>query len=121
MKSCRDLKVWQKSMKLAKSTYELTNKFPKHETYGLRQQIRRSVISVPCNLVEGYGRYFTKEYKRFIQIARASLFEFQTQIELSISIGYVKNSEVFEIIEESIQIEKMLNSLISRLSDTGAV
>ena len=78
MKSYRDLIVWQKSMVLVTMIYKLTIKLPDDEKFGLISQIKRSAISVPSNIAEGYGRNYRKDYSRFLQIARGSLYESQT-------------------------------------------
>jgi four helix bundle protein len=119
MKSYRDLKVWQKSMKVTSMVYVVTKDFPKEEIYGLTQQIRRSAISIPSNIAEGYGRFSSKDYKRFLLIARGSLFEFQTQLELAVAIGYISESNLLEISLINTEIEKMLNSLIKKIGDSA--
>ena len=62
LKNYKDLKVWQKSYKLCLEIYRITAKFPKEERYGLTSQIRRSVVSIPSNIAEGYGRKTTMDY-----------------------------------------------------------
>jgi len=79
IKSYRDLFVWQKAMELVTAVYTITKDFPKEELYGLTAQIRRSAVSVPSNIAEGYGRKSTLEYIRLLQIACGSLYELQTQ------------------------------------------
>ena len=78
IKSYRDLVVWQKAMELVTDVYELTKSFPKEELYGLTSQIRRSAVSVPSNIAEGYGRNSTQDYIRFLQIACGLLYKTQT-------------------------------------------
>lgn len=109
--SYRDLLVWQKSMNLTKQIYVLTNLFPKEETYGLTSQIRRCAVSIPSNIAEGKRRNSDKEFVRFLQISLGSLYELQTQLELAVSFNYVINIE--NILDMSLEIEKMLNSLIT--------
>ena len=75
IKSYRDLVVWQKSMELVTDMYTITKVFPKEELYALTSQIRRSAVSVPSNIAEGYGRNSTQDYVRFLQIACGSLYE----------------------------------------------
>ena len=115
MKSFRELIVWQKSMNLAIEVYKITAKFPKEELYGLTQQMRKSILSVPSNLAEGFGRQSPKEFARFVFIARGSLYEFQTQMELSIQMGYFSHDQIKELNNLTVKIEKMLNSLINKL------
>jgi four helix bundle protein len=71
--SFRDLRVWQEAMKLAREVSRVTANFPKHELYGLTQQIRRAAVSVPSNVAEGKGRYSDKEFAHFLFNARGSL------------------------------------------------
>ena len=107
----RDLIVWQKAMKLAKETYLLTKSFPKEELYGLTSQIRRCAISIPSNIAEGKGRNSDKEFVRFLQISLGSVYELQTQLELSLELGYISNID--DLLNLSIEIEKMINALIT--------
>jgi len=109
--SYRDLIVWQKAMKLAKETYLLTKSFPKEELYGLTSQIRRCAISIPSNIAEGKGRNSDKEFVRFLQISLGSVYELQTQLELSLELGYISNID--DLLNLSIEIEKMINALIT--------
>lgn len=117
MKSYRDLIVWQKSMNLVTLVYSLTSEFPENEKFGLTSQVKRSAVSIPSNIAEGYGRNYRKDYSRFLQIARGSLFECQTQIEISINLNFISIENCKEINELSIEVEKMLNSLINKLAD----
>ena len=75
MSTFRDLLIWQKSMDLVTEVYKLTELFPKEEIYGLTSQVRRSAISIPSNISEGYGRDGNKDYLRFLNIGISSLFE----------------------------------------------
>jgi len=99
-------------MLLCKEVYLLTQNFPKEEIYGLTSQMRRSVISIPSNIAEGRGRNSDKEFIRFLQIALGSIYELQTQLELAFELGYTNSIE--NLINLSIEIEKMLNSLITK-------
>jgi len=116
MNSFRDLIVWQRSLQLVKSVYEDTKEFPKEEIFGLKMQIRRCATSVPSNIAEGYGRQHTSEYVRFLQIARGSLFELITQLEIALSLTYIQDISKLE--KECDEIAKMLNSLIRKLSES---
>ena len=117
VKSYRDLIVWQQAMELVTAVYRFTGEFPKTEIFALTSQIRRSAISIPSNIAEGYGRHSTSDYVRFLQIATGSLYEFQTQLEISRNLGLIK-PEVFEITEaKSHEIERMLVSLTNKLRE----
>ena len=85
----KDLKVWQKSDELAFEVYKITRKFPKDELYGLTSQLRRSALSVPTNIVEGYARKGDKELARFISIAIGSMAETEYLLEFSNRLGYL--------------------------------
>ena len=115
MASYRELKVWQRAMELVVLVYELTKKFPKDELYGLVSQIRRSVISLPSNITEGQGRQSSKDFKQFLSIARASLNELETQIEIANRLNYIDKFESDRISEITTEVGKMINGLRSSL------
>ncbi len=117
MESFRELIVWQRSLKLVRSVYEVTRGFPKEEIFGLKMQIRRCATSIPSNIAEGYGRQHTAEYVRFLQIARGSLFELVTQLEIALSLSYIL--DISNLGKECDEIAKMLNSLIRKLSESS--
>jgi four helix bundle protein len=110
--SYRDLIVWQKSMQLVREIYIETKNFPKEEMYGLVSQIRRCAISIPSNIAEGRGRNSDKEFIRFLQISLGSVYELQTQLELSLQLNYTNNID--DLLDLSIEIEKMINTLITK-------
>ena len=118
MQTYRDLIVWQKAMSMVLLVYGETNGFPKEETFGLTSQIQRSVVSIPSNIAEGYGRNSTGDYIRFLQIASGSLYEFQTQLEISFLLEYLREEKYIEINSLSIEIEKMLSSLLSKVKNS---
>ena len=78
----RDLTVWQKAMDLTVEIYKLIKNLPKEETFALSDQIRRAAVSIPSNIAEGQGRVTAKEFIRFPSMARGSLCELSTQIEI---------------------------------------
>lgn len=78
IKSYKDLLVWQKGMTIVKLSYQLCDKLPTQEQYGLMSQIKRSSISIPSNIAEGFGRDYTRNYSQFLKIARGSLLELET-------------------------------------------
>lgn len=118
MQTYRELIVWQKAMSLVLKLYTETKSWPKEEVYALTSQIRRSAVSIPSNIAEGYGRNHTGDYIRFLQIASGSLYEFQTQLEISVQLNYLSEEKYVEINSLSIEIEKMLSSLISRVKNS---
>ena len=91
--SFKDLLVWQKSMELTVFVYSSIKKLPQAETFGLVNQIQKSVVSVPSNIAEGYGRNQTRDFIRFLQISLGSLFELQTQMEICYRLDYIDKKE----------------------------
>lgn len=110
-KSYRDLEVWQRSMHLAKRIYEVTQKFPGDERFGLTIQLRRAAVSVPSNLAEGHARFGAGEFSRFLSIAMGSVAELETQVLLSEDLGYVNETLTHELLAELDVIGKMLRGL----------
>lgn len=115
LKSYKELIVWQKSMTLVKEIYQLTYNFPNDEKFGLISQMRRSSISIPSNIAEGWGRLSRKNYIQFLRISRGSLFELETQLLIAKDLNYIKDSKEIEGL--IIEISKMLNSLIKKLTE----
>ena len=112
--SYRDLIVWQKSMEFVELIYKQISSFPKNEDHCLSAQIRRSAVSIPSNIAEGYGRNTRADYRRFLSIARGSLYEVQTQLEIACRLNYLYDEDN-KLKRLSIEIEKMLNSLFNKL------
>ena len=116
IESYRELIVWQKAMILVKEVYLATRTYPKEELFGLTQQLRRAIVSIPSNIAEGNGRGTTPDYVRFLLIARGSLFESQTQLEISRDLGYLPEPITLPLFALCNEIERMLNSIISKLN-----
>lgn len=115
IKNFKDLKIWQKGMELAKVVYQITEPFPAKETYGIVSQMRRSVVSVPSNIAEGFMRRHNKEYKQFLYIALGSLAELETQIMLSEQLGFLKGEPSKDIQVNISEINRMITGLIKCL------
>ena len=115
MKSFKELEIWQKAIDLTIEIYRITNQFPKKENFILCSQINRSVVSVPSNIAEGWGRGSTKDYIRFLSIARASLMELETQLIISLKLDYFSETEYKNIETKMNSILMMLNKLITNL------
>lgn len=111
----KELKVWQKAMDLTVEVYKLVKLLPKEETYALSDQMRRAVVSIPSNIAEGQGRNSDKEFIQFLSIARGSLWELETQIEICLRIGYIDQSLATNIYNLIAEISKMLNPLSNSL------
>ncbi|MBW1898714.1 MAG: four helix bundle protein [Deltaproteobacteria bacterium] len=115
LKNYKDLKVWQKSYGLCLDIYRITRKFPKKERYGLTSQIRRSAVSVPSNIAEGYGRKTTAGYIRSLYISYRSNCELETQALLSGDLDYFEAGKLAELIDKIAEVERVLKALIKSL------
>jgi four helix bundle protein len=104
----RDLVVWQDSIKLSKTVYKVIEKFPKYEKYGLADQLRRSVVSVPSNIAEGQARKAPGDFRRFLYIALGSLAEIDTQLVFAQEFGYLHSDDTDEMFGQ-IQILRKKN------------
>lgn len=113
--SFRDLIASQKAMVFVTDVYAATDTFPAREIYGLTNQVRRSSVSVPSNIAEGKGRLSRKEFVRFLAKSRGSLLEAQTQLEISMRLGYLKAPQFEELDGRASEIGRILNGLISKL------
>jgi four helix bundle protein len=115
--SFRDLIVWQEAMDLAIEIYQLVKLLPKEETYSLSDQMRRAAVSIPSNIAEGQGRITSKEFIRFLSMARGSLCELSTQLELCERLGYLNTSRTSLSQSLIVEITKMINSLSKSVFD----
>jgi four helix bundle protein len=108
----RDLKVWQEGKRLAVKIYKITNVAPFNRDFGLRDQIRSAAVSIPSNIAEGDERSTNKEAVKFFYIAKGSLAELQTQLEIAYEIGYIGREVLDELEAACSSLGKMLGSLI---------
>jgi len=103
-------------MDLVESVYRITARLPVNEQFGLVAQMRRSAVSVPSNIAEGYGRQATGEYRHHLSFSRGSLLELETQLLLCRRLSYAEKNEADSLLGEIAEINKMIGSLISKLS-----
>ena len=115
MASYKELRVWQKAMDLVIETYQLFKFLPKEENYGLRDQMRRAVVSIPSNIAEGQARKNKKEFIHFLYIAQGSLAELQTQLEICLRLGYLQKDQITNAFNYSEETGKMISNLIKNL------
>lgn len=108
----KKLKVWEKSIGLVTEIYALTGSFPFDEKFGLTSQLRRASVSIPSNIAEGAARKSAKERKRFYEIARSSLVEVDTQLEISISLNYLTQKEIQKVGRFTNEIFAMLTAMV---------
>lgn len=109
IRSYRDLSAWKRGRELSLAVYRATQRFPNDERFGLTAQVRRSAVSVPSNIAEGYGRGRAADYARFLRVARGSLFELETQLLLSLDLGYLE-------IDAHDQLQALINECARPLS-----
>ena len=117
--SYKELKVWQKAMDLVFEVYKLTSYLPKEETYGLKDQMRRSAVSIPCNIAEGQARNSEKDFVRFLYIAQGSRAELETQTEICVRLHYFSQDQVILAEKLSSETGKMIRSLIGTLKQSS--
>ena len=115
IRSHNDLKVYQESLDLVLSLYQLTSVFPSDEKYGLTSQIRRAGISIPSNIAEGAARQSNKEFVRFLYMSLGSAAEVETQLEIARRLGLLNNE--IEVTDQIIYIKRMLIKLIESLKN----
>ena len=109
----KDLIVWQKAVSLVQEVYLLTQKIPKEELYGITNQIRRSVVSIPSNIAEGRYRKTKKDFSQFLHIAYGSTAELETRLILLEKLYKISSPTCNELI---IKIRKMLAVFIKKIS-----
>jgi four helix bundle protein len=117
--SYRDLIVWQKAIAMVTDIYRATQSFPKHETYGLTSQIRRSAVSVASNVAEGQGRLSKREFRHFLGVARGSLIEMETQVVIAENLGYLSKVEARQLAFASGEVSRLLHGLILSLQEAA--
>lgn len=112
-KEYKGLEVWLNARNLVKLVYDYTRKFPKEELLGLSNQLRRASVSIPSNIAEGVGRYSFKETSHFLDIAKGSLFELETQLYLSNDLNFISRDELDHILNFVDDEKKLLNGFIN--------
>lgn len=121
VKHYKQLQIWQKAMTLTKLIYKLTERFPEHEKFGLVSQLRRAAVSVPSNIAEGQARHGTREFLQFLSHAGGSLAELETQVLLSVELGFCRQADVEQINACIAELQKMLAAIRQRLSEKAMV
>lgn len=111
------LDVYKKSNDFVSQVYSLTKNFPKEETFGLTSQLRRAAVSISLNVAEGSARS-KKDFSRFIDMARGSIFECVTILQISLKQNYVEESKFEQLEDHLVEISKMLSGLKRSLTAT---
>lgn len=108
---CRDLRVWQEAKALAKDVYLTTEPFRQKRSLGLADQIRRAAVSIPSNIAEGRGRT-DRDFSRYLLIARGSLRELQTELEIAHEVGLLDDQDWTRLSHEAAQVGRMLAGML---------
>ena len=115
LSSYRELTVWRESVALVKACYLVTRSFPKDELFGLTSQIRRSAVSVPANIAEGYGRGTRKDNVRHLMIAQGSLKELETHLIIAAEVDCASKADIDPVLDRCDQVGRGLGALIRAL------
>ncbi len=105
------LDVWKRSVELAGKIYQITKLLPRTEQFGLIDQMRRAAVSISANIAEGSARDTEKDFAHFLNIARGSLFELVSHLEVALRLEYLKAEDVSKLKSEATEIAKMLSGL----------
>jgi four helix bundle protein len=105
-------------MELARAIYRETEAFPKTEMYGLQSQMRRAAVSVPSNIAEGHGRLNDGHFRQFLATSRGSLFELQTQMELSADLKFLDAARIKALMEQCEEVARLINGLLAALESS---
>ena len=115
--SFQDLEIWKRSMKLVEDVYQLTKGFPREEVYGLTSQLRRSAVSIPSNIAEGFNRIHTAEFRQFLYVSLGSCSEASTQIMIASRLAYMESKDSSCLLKVIDEISRMIMSLIKKLGN----
>lgn len=121
IRSYEDLIAWQKAVEFCQQVYEVSGAFPPDERFGLISQVRRSAVSVPSNIAEGYGRGTPAEYVRFLRVARGSLYEVETQLVIAARLGFLPTDRFNKLREQSRECGRILAGLLRSIENKAPV
>ena len=112
--SFKELEIYKRSKELLKLVYQITDKFPEREKYNVISQLRRSILSIPLNIAEGYGRKSKEDFKRFLKISLGSSNEVEALLDISKELKYITDKEYEKISKENDEIGKMIYRTIEK-------
>ncbi len=115
VESYRDLEVWQRGIVLVERVYEATDGFPDREQYELTSQLRRAAVAIPSNIAEGWGYSSRDQYVYYLEQARSSLLEVETQLIIAERLSYITEDMRNDLLRETTTESKMLLSLMRSL------
>ena len=113
--SFKELRIWKIAIELVKKVYKVSAKFPKEELYGLTSQMRRSAVSIPSNVAEGFRRQHNNEFKQFLYICLGSCAELETQTIIANELGYIDKKQTSSLTEGLDYVSRMTSNLIKTL------
>lgn len=119
MTTYQNLDVWKKSMVLVKDIYIEMKTYPKEELYGLTSQTKRAAVSIPANIAEGIGRNYKKDTIQFLHIARGSLYELETLLEIGVSLDFLPDKQNQSFTVQIQECLRLLNGLITYFEKPG--
>ena len=117
MEAFEQLDVWKRSCRLCVAVYRA---FGSCRDYGFKDQACRAALSIASNIAEGYERNSSKEFARFLKIAKGSCGELRTQLYIGAEVGLLERSQAAEFVKETGEISRMLQGLIGKISDRVA-
>lgn len=120
MRDFRKYNVWKEAVDFATVIYGITETFPKFERYGLCDQMQRAAVSISSNIAEGSSRTSEKEFAHFLEMAQGSAFEVETQMLVAQNLGYIKEGQYTELLDKITNIERLINSFISKLHSSNS-
>jgi four helix bundle protein len=113
MRNYQTLDVWKSSMQLVKEIYLITKPYPKEELFALTSQTKRAAISIPANIAEGIGRQYKKDTIHFLHIARGSIYELETHLNIATMVNIINEQSFMSIMNLIDEVIKLLNGLIN--------
>ena len=116
IRSFKDLEIWRRSIKLVEDVYAATWSFPKEEAYALTSHLRRSAVSIPSNISEGFARFHNKEYRQFLYMSLGSCAELTTQLIIASRVKYISKDKADKLLQAIDEISKMTMGLIKKIN-----
>lgn len=119
MRNYQKLDAWKKAMQLVKHSYLLTKSYPKDEIYSLTSQTKRATVSIPTNIAEGMGRQYKKDTIQFLHIARGSIYELETVLNIAVMVEIIEEQKFNELIPLLDETFKLINGLINYMEKSS--
>jgi len=116
IKTFKDLIAWKKAYQLCLDIFKASQRIPRSELFGLTSQIKRSALSVPSNIAEGYSRHSTADYIRFLRIAYSSLSELETQLLLVKDLNFINEKEANTLMTQQQEVQRIMFGLLRSLN-----